>query len=309
MTLGRVGEKKLGLWGRIKRVMLTDVGALVRGLKAADLEQIEQLLIEADFGVPATMELVDALEQGVRSGKLKTEDDVREALVERLVGHARRARRIRSGIARATSGLTVILVVGVNGVGKTTTVAKLARRLKARGPKGAARGGRYLARRCRVAAADLGRPGRGRVRVGHAGRRSGGGGVRRDRGGHGARARHRHHRHRGPAAHAGQPDGRAAKVVRVVTRKVPGAPHETLLVLDGTVGQNAIQQGRLFGEAVQPTGIIVTKLDGTARGGAVAALRRELGLPIRFVGLGEGLDDLEPFDARGYAEGLLTSDL
>jgi len=99
------------------------------------------------------------------------------------------------------------------------------------------------------------------------------------------------------------------KVVRVITRKVPGAPHETLLVLDGTVGQNAIQQGRLFGEAVQPTGVIVTKLDGTARGGAVAALRRELGLPIRFVGLGEGLDDLAPFDAHGYAEGLLASDL
>jgi len=95
------------------------------------------------------------------------------------------------------------------------------------------------------------------------------------------------------------------KVARVVTRKVPGAPHETLLVLDGTVGQNAIRQGRLFGEAVQPTGVIVTKLDGTARGGAVAALRRELGLPIRFVGLGEGLDDLAPFDARAYAEGLL----
>ena len=84
MTLGRVGEKKMGLWGRLKRVMLTDVGALVRGLKAADLEQIEQLLIEADFGVPATMELVDALEQGVRSGKLKKEDDVRGALVDRL---------------------------------------------------------------------------------------------------------------------------------------------------------------------------------------------------------------------------------
>lgn len=95
------------------------------------------------------------------------------------------------------------------------------------------------------------------------------------------------------------------KVVRVIARKCPGAPHETLLVLDGTVGQNAIQQGRLFTQAVQPTGIIVTKLDGSARGGAVVALRRELGLPIRFLGLGEGLDDLQPFEARGYAERLL----
>jgi len=96
------------------------------------------------------------------------------------------------------------------------------------------------------------------------------------------------------------------KVVRVVGRRLPGAPHETLLVLDGTVGQNAIQQGRLFGEAVNPTGIIVTKLDGSARGGAVTALRRELGLPIRFLGVGEQLDDLQPFDPERFAQHLLA---
>jgi fused signal recognition particle receptor len=95
------------------------------------------------------------------------------------------------------------------------------------------------------------------------------------------------------------------KVVRVIARKCPGAPHETLLVLDGTVGQNAIQQGRLFAQAVQPTGIIVTKLDGSARGGAVIALRKDLGLPIRFLGMGEGVEDLEPFDAEVYASRLL----
>ncbi|HET7876989.1 MAG TPA: signal recognition particle-docking protein FtsY, partial [Methylomirabilota bacterium] len=96
------------------------------------------------------------------------------------------------------------------------------------------------------------------------------------------------------------------KVVRVVARRLPGAPHETLLVLDGTVGQNAVQQGRLFAEAVTPTGIVVTKLDGSARGGAVTALRRELGLPIRFLGVGEALDDLQPFDAQRFAEHLLA---
>jgi fused signal recognition particle receptor len=95
------------------------------------------------------------------------------------------------------------------------------------------------------------------------------------------------------------------KVNRVVARKVPGAPHETLLVLDGTVGQNAIQQGKLFGQAVSPTGIVVTKLDGSAKGGAVVALRRELSLPIRFVGLGETVDDLEPFDAERFAANLV----
>jgi fused signal recognition particle receptor len=96
------------------------------------------------------------------------------------------------------------------------------------------------------------------------------------------------------------------KVVRVISRRLPGAPHETLLVLDGTVGQNAVQQGKLFAQAVSPTGIVVTKLDGSARGGAVAAVRRELNLPVRFVGLGESVEDLEPFEPERFAEGLLA---
>jgi fused signal recognition particle receptor len=96
------------------------------------------------------------------------------------------------------------------------------------------------------------------------------------------------------------------KVVRVAARRAPGAPHETFLVLDGTVGQNAVQQGKLFAQAVSPTGIIVTKLDGSARGGAVAALRRELDLPIRFLGVGEGVDDLQPFDPARFAAHLLA---
>jgi fused signal recognition particle receptor len=94
----------------------------------------------------------------------------------------------------------------------------------------------------------------------------------------------------------------------VVGRRAPGAPHEALLVLDGTVGQNAVQQGRLFAAAVRPTGLIITKLDGTARGGAVVALRRELGVPIRFLGRGEGVDDLVPFDARDFARHLLADE-
>ena len=308
MTLGRVGEKKLGLWGRLKRVMLTDVGALVRGLKAADLERIEQLLIEADFGVPATMELVDALEQGVRSGKLKKEDDVRGALVERL-STLLQGPEHPERLARATSGLTVILVVGVNGVGKTTTVAKLAKRLKAEG------------RKVLLAAADTWRAGAvsqlqvWAQRIGVecvAGAQGGDPAAVAFDAIEAALARGADTVIIDTAGRLHTQDNlmdELRKVVRVITRKVPGAPHETLLVLDGSVGQNAIQQGRLFGQAVQPTGVIVTKLDGTARGGAVAAVRRELDVPIRFVGLGEGVDDLAPFDARGYAEGLLTSDL
>jgi fused signal recognition particle receptor len=96
------------------------------------------------------------------------------------------------------------------------------------------------------------------------------------------------------------------KVVRVVGRKQPGAPHEVLLVLDGTVGQNAVQQGKQFAQVVRPTGLIVTKLDGSARGGAMVALRRELDIPIRFIGTGERPEDLIPFDARSWAESLLA---
>lgn len=288
MSLGRVGEKKLGLWGRLKRVMLTDVGALVRGLKAADLEQIEQLLIEADFGVPATMELVDTLEQGVRSGKLKQEDDVRDALVDRLAAllqgpdHPER-------IARAAEGLTLILVIGVNGVGKTTTVAKLAKRLKGEG------------RKVLVAAADTWRAGAvsqlqlWAQRIGVecvAGKQGGDPAAVAFDAIEAAMARGADTVIIDTAGRLHTQDNlmeELRKVVRVVTRKIPGAPHETLLVLDGTVGQNAIQQGRLFSQVVEPTGLIVTKLDGTARGGAVAALRRELNLPVRFVGLGRVL--------------------
>lgn len=98
-----------------------------------------------------------------------------------------------------------------------------------------------------------------------------------------------------------------SKVVRVIARKAPGAPQETLLVLDGSVGQNAVQQGKLFTQAVHPTGLIVTKLDGTARGGAVVALRRELALPVRFIGTGEQAADLEVFDPAGFARELAES--
>jgi fused signal recognition particle receptor len=307
MTFGRVGEQKLGLWGRIKRVMLTDVGALVRGLKAADLEELERTLLEADFGVPATMELVEAMEQGVRAGTLKTSDDLRNALVARLAemlsGYADPA-----SITRSDEGITVVLVMGVNGTGKTTTCAKLARRLQREGRKvllaaadtyraGAIAQLEVWAERLGIECVS-GAPGGDPAAVAfdaiEAAARRGADTVIIDTAG-------RLHTQEGLM-------DELRKVTRVIARKVPGAPHETLLVLDGTVGQNALQQGRLFMQAALPTGVIVTKLDGSARGGAVAAVRRELNVPIRFLGLGERLDDLEPFDATAFAQRLLATD-
>src|SRR5215216_3282900 len=135
MKYNRLGSPdKPSVWSQIKRIALTDVGALMRGLNADDLENMERVLIEADFGVPATVELTQALEDEVRRGKLKTEADLRQALESRLTSLLN-GRSDPGVIARAESGPTVVLLVGVNGTGKTTTVAKLGRRLQREGRK------------------------------------------------------------------------------------------------------------------------------------------------------------------------------
>ena len=303
--MDRLAGKKLSLWSRIKRLALTDVRALARGLNAQDLEQIERLLIEADFGVPATLDLTEFLEASVRQGKLTTDEDLRLALTARLTdmltgpGDA-------GAIARPAAGPSIVLVIGVNGVGKTTSVAKLGRRLQRDG------------KRVLLAAADTYRAGAiaqlqvwaERLGVPCVSGASGGdpaavafdaveAGVSRDMDVVLIDTAGRLHTQDGLMAELG-------KVARVVGRKVPGAPHEVFLVLDGSVGQNAVQQGKLFAQVVKPTGLIVTKLDGTARGGAVVALRRELDVPIRFIGTGETLDDLEVFDAGRMAEMLVS---
>ena len=305
MANGRLTDRKESLWSRIKRVAMTDVGALMRGLNAEDLERLEQVLIEADFGVPATVELTQALEDEVRRGKLKTEGDLRAALEARLVALLD-GRADPGAIARAVSGPTVILMVGVNGTGKTTTTAKLARRLQGEGRKvllaaadtyraGAIAQLQIWAERLNmpcVAGAPGGDPASVAFNAIDAAASRGLDTIIVDTAG-------RLHTQEGLM-------DELRKVVRVAGRRVPGAPHETLLVLDGTVGQNAVQQGKLFAQAVSPTGLVVTKLDGSARGGAVAALRRELDLPIRFLGVGEGLDDLQAFDAKRFASHLLS---
>jgi fused signal recognition particle receptor len=305
MANGRLTDRKETLWNRIKRVAMTDVGALMRGLNADDLERLEQVLIEADFGVAATVELTQALEDEVRRGKLKTEGDLRAALETRLTGMLG-GKSDPGTIARAVSGPTIVLMVGVNGTGKTTTTAKLARRLQREG------------RTVLLAAADTYRAGAiaqlqvwaDRLQLPCVAGESGGdpasvvfnavdAAVSRGLDTILVDTAGRLHTQEGLM-------DELRKVVRVAGRRVPGAPHETLLVLDGTVGQNAVQQGRLFSQAVSPTGLVVTKLDGSARGGAVAALRRELDLPIRFLGVGEGPDDLQPFDAKRFAAHLLA---
>jgi fused signal recognition particle receptor len=298
---------RLGLWGKIKRLALTDVGALVRRLNAADLEAMERLLLEADFGVPATGALVDALDQEIRKGTIRTEADLRQMVVAKV------ASLLAAGgdpgrLARVEQGPTIILVVGVNGVGKTTTIAKLARRLLDRGHTvllaatdtyraGAIEQLRVWAERLSVPCVT-GAPGGDPAAVAFDAVDA-------------AKARGTDYVIVDTAGRLHTQEGlmdELTKVARVVARRAPGAPHETLLVLDGTVGQNAVQQGRLFTAAVPVTGLVITKLDGTAKGGAVIALRRELNLPIRFLGRGEGERDLEAFDAMGFAGELIGND-
>ncbi len=200
----------------------------------------------------------------------------------------------------------MILVVGVNGTGKTTTIGKLAQKLREHDHS------------VLLAAADTFRAAAEEQLEIWAGR-AGADFVGSERGGDPAAVAY-------DAIEAATARGRGvvivdtagrlhtqtnlmeelAKVRRVIERRLPGAPHETLLVVDATTGQNGLQQARLFGEAVDVTGVALTKLDGSAKGGVALAIAHELGLPVKLVGVGEGLDDLRPFDARDYANALLT---
>ena len=296
----------MGLWSRIRQVALTDVRVLVRGMGRAELDALERALIEADLGVGATMELVGEVKEQVRRGTLETADDVRGVIEERLTAMLDAGADDPGRVARSTEGPTVILMVGVNGSGKTTAAVKLARRLTREG------------RKVLLCAADTYRAGAVQQLDEWAARL----GLPCVRGQSGA----------DPAAVAFDAIDAAAsrgldtvivdtagrlhtqddlmkevqKIARVVARRLPGAPHETFLVLDGSTGQNAVQQGKVFAAALPITGLVVTKLDGTARGGTVVALRKELGLPVRFLGVGETAEDLEVFQPRRYAERLLA---
>lgn len=296
---------KGGLWQRIKRVALTDVSVLVKGLDRETLESVERILVEADFGVTA-LDLVEQLEDKLRRGELKSAEAVRvwlkQGIVERL-SDGSNGSSLNLGDGK---GPAVILALGVNGVGKTTQIAKLAHRLVGEG------------RSVLLAAADTYRAG-AQEQIGVWASRLGLPCVTGLQGGDPAAVAF-------DAVAAGTARGvgvvlidtagrlhthgdlmeELRKIVRVVGRKREGAPHESLLVLDGTVGQNALQQGRTFAAAVPVTGLVITKLDGTAKGGAVVALHQELGIPIKFLGVGESLGDLEVFDPDVFTERLLS---
>lgn len=304
--LFRTGEERKSLWQRVRDVALTDVGVIMRGgLDQASLERLEELLLASDFGVKATLRLVDHVEELTRSGKVTTEEELRDAVEDEI------HRILVSGEADTNlrlpprGELAAVLVVGVNGVGKTTTIGKLARRLaRERDRVLLAAGDTFRAGaidQLQVWAERSGtefvgaHPGADPASVAFdavdAARARGCDTIIVDTAG-------RLHTQ-------GDLMAELSKVGRVLARKVEGGPHETLLVLDATVGQNALRQARQFNEALELSGLVLAKLDSTARGGVVVALKEELDLPVKLVGTGEGVDDLEPFDARRFSRDVL----
>jgi fused signal recognition particle receptor len=260
-------------------------------------ERLEEALIAADVGVPTTAELVSRLESQPDLGELG-EELAREAA--ELLGEP--------GRLELDGPPSVILVVGVNGTGKTTTIGKLASRLSEHGHS------------VLLAAADTFRAA-AEEQLEIWADRAGADFVGSERGGDPAAVAY-------DAIEAATARGRdvvivdtagrlhtqtnlmeeLAKVRRVIERRLEGAPHETLLVIDATTGQNGLQQARLFSEAVDVSGVALTKLDGSAKGGVALAIAHELGLPVKLVGVGEGIEDLRPFDPQDFARALVGID-
>jgi len=292
-----LAKTRQGLFGRI--------GSLFQASEITEetWDELEALLIQADLGVNTALQVVDRVRGRVQRENIKKVEGVREALKEELT---RLLAEPPANIIDEPRLLTVVLVVGVNGSGKTTSVAKLAQYYKRRG------------RRVVVAAADTFRAAAidqlkiwgERVGVEVIAQAPGAdpGAVVFD------------------AIRASQESRRAdlliidtagrlhtkfnlmkelEKVRSVAARQVHAAPHETLLVLDATTGQNAISQAKHFKDSVQVTGLILAKLDGTAKGGIVFAIEEELGLPVRFVGTGEKADDFAEFDPKAFVNGIL----
>jgi fused signal recognition particle receptor len=288
--------------GLVKRL-----DGLVGGRGAVDeqlIGQIEEVLIASDVGVRTSGTLIDVVRGGIRSGKIRTADQLRAA----LKGRIQEILAIPVPEPKLEAKPHVILVVGVNGTGKTTSIGKLAARAKRDGLK------------VMLAAADTFRAA-AIEQLEIWGQRSDIPVIRQEEGadpGAVAFDAVQAAKARGTDLLIVDTAGRMhtkknlmdeiRKVKRVVGRDHPGAPHEVFLVLDATTGQNAISQAHLFHEALELSGLILTKLDGTAKGGVIIGICDELKIPVRYIGIGETIDDLRPFDAREFVDALFGDD-
>ncbi len=275
-------------------------------VEPAQLDRLEEALIAADAGVELSIRLVDLLREDVRKGRLTTSDELRPAIRERLL-ELLKATEKANPVTVVVNRPKVTLLVGVNGTGKTTTVAKIAKRRKEEGAKvvlAAADTFRAAAvQQLQIWAERVGAPvvsqreGADPAAVVYdaiaSAKAQDAGEVIVDTAG-------RLHTHANLMKEL-------EKVHKVAAREVEGAPHEVLLVLDATTGSNGIEQAERFGATAGVNGVVLTKLDGTAKGGVILAIADTLGLPVRWVGVGEGADDLLPFDPEEFIDALLEA--
>jgi fused signal recognition particle receptor len=308
-------SEKKGLFDRLRsgltktrKLLLTDVDDIILGSKEIDqalFDELEETLIVADVGPAFAGELISSLKEKVRRKELGNPETLRKVLRETM-----REILLRSEAPlRIPRGeLYVIMVVGVNGTGKTTTIGKLAHQMKTEGHKVTL----VAADTFRAAAIEQLEAWAKRADIPL---------IRRTANADPAAVVHDAVR----AAKAGPPGpvivdtaGRLhtktnlmdelKKMKRIMGRELPGAPHEVLLVLDATTGQNAVAQARMFKDEIGVTGLILTKLDGTAKGGVIVRIARELSIPLRYIGVGEQLNDLRPFRAAEFVEALFSED-
>ncbi|WP_153123634.1 signal recognition particle-docking protein FtsY [Peribacillus tepidiphilus] len=285
---------------------VNDLIARYRKVDEEFFEELEEILISADVGFDTVMQLVEELKMEVKRRNISDTMEIQSVISEKLVEIYQGGEEKSSDLNMQTDGLTVILFVGVNGVGKTTTIGKLAHKFKQEGKK------------VILAAGDTFRAG-AIEQLEVWGDRVGVEVIKQAAGSDPAAVMFdaiRSARSKNADVLICDTAGRLQnkvnlmkeleKVKRVIEREVPGAPHEVLLVLDATTGQNALIQAKTFKEATDVTGIVLTKLDGTAKGGIVLAIKKELGIPVKFVGLGEKMDDLQEFDAEKYVYGLFA---
>lgn len=296
-------KSRIGFTQRLKKLAATN-----KVINQDYFDSLERILIEADVGVSLSLELIKETALEASAKKITDANELNELLIDKMfVSYANKGGSFSTDIQFVKDGPTVVFMCGVNGVGKTTTVAKLAHKYKTRGKKvllvagdtfraGAVEQLTYWA--SRVGVDIISKPNSDPaslcfdamkkaieehydlVMVDTAGRLQNKKGLMDE----------------------------LSKMVRVIKKVIPEAPHEALLIIDANTGQNGIDQASVFKEAVNITGIVITKMDGTSKGGIILSIRDRLALPVKFIGLGEKMDDLEEFDLDKYLYGLLIGD-
>ncbi|MBO4284544.1 MAG: signal recognition particle-docking protein FtsY [Clostridia bacterium] len=299
--MGFFEKLRAGL-SKTKKALFGGIEDLFKKFRRVDedlFDELEELLITSDVGVETTEELLDSLREKVKEEKIKEPEEIKKILYGEL-----RSMIGEGGELSLTTKPSVILVIGVNGVGKTTSIGKMAAELKSQKRKVIvaaadtfrAAAAEQLAVWCERAGVDLIRQGAGADPAAvvfdaiQAAKSRGADVLIVDTAG-------RLHNKKNLM-------DELAKINRVIGRELPDASRENLLVLDATTGQNAVIQAREFKEAADITGLILTKLDGTAKGGIILSIRRELNIPVKFIGVGEGIDDMKPFNADEFADAL-----